>query len=646
MMAVAKICCIVFLASSGTLVAGLTPKSDAPEHINKHDLWAINDMLVVGYACPTCTSSTAVPTPPASTKAAVQAAVIKFALLLPELHPVADCRKEFAVAVAGTPVENQDATFINKMASISRSCIVGGPVNCDGAKWFCRVADVHTGPGPWTQGGATSNPDNCCRAGRFGLGHWPICSSCGGGKAAPVTKCIGSSLVCKANDRRLQANDQGYEQHPAAAFSSQPDWVTPSACRKPDNTLWPRACSFWSSLHTMSMRADAMGKEFELVASIAPTIASGALLCNGCVKHYMLYMKDLWATNPAYKVFAEISTSYSGTPGIKCFDQCGEAFAHVNHFMCASSKYSETCVIDNDYKDEQTDTAAFQHLIATSVANKKLAYPLFSLVVVHHNLVTYGVDRKFLNPQPAGRGRRLGSPPSDKGKTFYTPRAACESLKKSVLWPDISADVKLPVPDCCTKTPAAVPDFGWSLVATPWLAGACLTPAPTAPLAAVNPCATAPCAPVVNPVTATPLPNANPCTTAAPTAAVNLAVNPCATAPCAPVVNPVTAAPLPNANPCTTAAPTAPLAVTMAANPCTTQVMRLYSVQEQGVQKAVGAAQKDSNASQTWVVPVLGMFALFALIAGVGASVYKKARPTYTRLLTPTESDVPESALE
>jgi len=75
----------------------------------------------------------------------------------------------------------------------------------------------------------------------------------------------------------------------------------------------------------------------------------------------------------------------------------------------------------------------------------------------------------------------------------------------------------------------------------------------------------------------------------------------------------------------------------------------LYAAKEQAVvQKAVVAAQKGSH--QSYILPVLGMFAMFALVAGVGAAqVRRNARGRNTRqvhLMDRVASDDEEAALE
>jgi len=48
---------------------------------------------------------------------------------------------------------------------------------------------------------------------------------------------------------------------------------------------WPRACSYWTSLHSMALRADALGLSRNLLRATLPVLAGGATLCNGCTLH-------------------------------------------------------------------------------------------------------------------------------------------------------------------------------------------------------------------------------------------------------------------------------------------------------------------------------------------------------------------------
>jgi hypothetical protein len=62
------------------------------------------------------------------------------------------------------------------------------------------------------------------------------------------------------------------------------------ACR---TSLWPRACSYWTSMHAMSIRADVLGKSMAFLRAITRIMAGGALFCGGCQRHFILLMQPL-----------------------------------------------------------------------------------------------------------------------------------------------------------------------------------------------------------------------------------------------------------------------------------------------------------------------------------------------------------------
>jgi hypothetical protein len=54
------------------------------------------------------------------------------------------------------------------------------------------------------------------------------------------------------------------------------------ACR---GSQWPRACSYWATLHAMAYRADALQMGGRFLQAIVPILAGGATLCGGCTLH-------------------------------------------------------------------------------------------------------------------------------------------------------------------------------------------------------------------------------------------------------------------------------------------------------------------------------------------------------------------------
>lgn len=51
---------------------------------------------------------------------------------------------------------------------------------------------------------------------------------------------------------------------------------------------WPRACSYWSSMHAMGVRADLLGKGKQFFKAMVQIISGGSLFCEGCTRHLRL----------------------------------------------------------------------------------------------------------------------------------------------------------------------------------------------------------------------------------------------------------------------------------------------------------------------------------------------------------------------
>mmetsp|Transcript_31510 Transcript_31510/g.57258 ORF Transcript_31510/g.57258 Transcript_31510/m.57258 type:complete len:284 (+) Transcript_31510:150-1001(+) len=56
---------------------------------------------------------------------------------------------------------------------------------------------------------------------------------------------------------------------------------------------WPRACSFWASLHSMAVRADLHGKGQEFFNAVLQVLSGGPLYCVGCTRHVRLLGEPL-----------------------------------------------------------------------------------------------------------------------------------------------------------------------------------------------------------------------------------------------------------------------------------------------------------------------------------------------------------------
>lgn len=191
---------------------------DSPSRINKFDLWGIHDMLIAGYACPACEAD--------AEKRKVEDATVEFAKLLPEIHPIKKCRDGFQAVAnrheggeGGMPLHTED--MINMMAETSWTCL-DKSFTCSSDSWFCTIQDASI-PGLKKYASRPSVP-------------------------AFVGPLAGNLGACSTVN--------------------------------PKETQWSRACSFWSVIHVLGIRADALRKQIELLSSLVPILAGGALLCH------------------------------------------------------------------------------------------------------------------------------------------------------------------------------------------------------------------------------------------------------------------------------------------------------------------------------------------------------------------------------
>lgn len=56
---------------------------------------------------------------------------------------------------------------------------------------------------------------------------------------------------------------------------------------------WPRACSYWVSMHAMAVRAEMIDRGQEYLQSVIRIISGGALYCFGCTSHFMFLNRHL-----------------------------------------------------------------------------------------------------------------------------------------------------------------------------------------------------------------------------------------------------------------------------------------------------------------------------------------------------------------
>lgn len=98
------------------------------------------------------------------------------------------------------------------------------------------------------------------------------------GKAEASWTCLGLTVK----------NFSGAIKQEAGQFepdNTEPNFNLLGAC---SGSKWPRACSYWASMHAMGLRADMLQKGDEFFHSMLRIIAGGALYCFGCTSHFVI----------------------------------------------------------------------------------------------------------------------------------------------------------------------------------------------------------------------------------------------------------------------------------------------------------------------------------------------------------------------
>ncbi|CAJ1379451.1 unnamed protein product, partial [Effrenium voratum] len=113
-------------------------------------------------------------------------------------------------------------------------------------------------------------------------------------KAAETSwSCLPSKYTARDFDHPFLAEDIGNFQAYKDAKMSKPllgrrPWK--STCR---DSLWPRTCSYWVSMHSLAARADDLSLGEDLLDAVVPIIAGGATFCGGCTRHFRALMKPV-----------------------------------------------------------------------------------------------------------------------------------------------------------------------------------------------------------------------------------------------------------------------------------------------------------------------------------------------------------------
>lgn len=95
--------------------------------------------------------------------------------------------------------------------------------------------------------------------------------------------CLPGKFTASSFSKAYTAKD--IDSLTGAIIAKMPTLLEPEALGVCRGSQWPRACSYWASLHSMALRADALGLGRNLLRAIMPVLAGGATLCNGCTLH-------------------------------------------------------------------------------------------------------------------------------------------------------------------------------------------------------------------------------------------------------------------------------------------------------------------------------------------------------------------------
>lgn len=104
-------------------------------------------------------------------------------------------------------------------------------------------------------------------------------------KAQASLSCLGLGIENFTDAYTSDAQPNSEVDHTSPNFNEQL-----GACR---SSQWPRACSYWSSAHALSVRADIFRKGPELLEAFIGIIAGGALYCTGCTDGFRLLNKNI-----------------------------------------------------------------------------------------------------------------------------------------------------------------------------------------------------------------------------------------------------------------------------------------------------------------------------------------------------------------
>jgi hypothetical protein len=235
--------------------------------------------------------------------AQARSGAVALANLLPDVHPVKSCREKFGrnVAACGQDANCTDEDLVVMQAAEAWECIGFNENNimltCNGDKESASscenegpLTSLRTSNGtlkqwePWVKPYRNYVLTGCDVGGQATC---PVTgNACAGNQCCPgVPESSGKTFPCPSAEDSFDGceSDEKVESciKPTLGACFQDGWG-------PDGypagkTKWLRACSYWTSFHSMALRADALGEDFpnQLFGAIAKIVAGGALFCGG-----------------------------------------------------------------------------------------------------------------------------------------------------------------------------------------------------------------------------------------------------------------------------------------------------------------------------------------------------------------------------
>eukprot|EP00405_Crypthecodinium_cohnii_P033151 CAMPEP_0206525146 /NCGR_PEP_ID=MMETSP0324_2-20121206/68574_1 /ASSEMBLY_ACC=CAM_ASM_000836 /TAXON_ID=2866 /ORGANISM="Crypthecodinium cohnii, Strain Seligo" /LENGTH=395 /DNA_ID=CAMNT_0054019785 /DNA_START=118 /DNA_END=1306 /DNA_ORIENTATION=+ len=141
---------------------------------------------------------------------------------------------------------------------------------------------------------------------------------------------------------------------------------------------WDRGCSLWASLHSMALRADALGLNALFYRAVMPVLIGGVTMCGGCTLHLLSLHRPIIDA----AIFEDLAPLYCANA------QCAAAKRHAEEISPCIGRVSMEC---QQYQPEIADILAFR-AYARAVFDD-VSQPITHFFVALHNMVTSSIAK-------------------------------------------------------------------------------------------------------------------------------------------------------------------------------------------------------------------------------------------------------------